>query len=50
MAIKDVVVVQPTGSTKSMCFVLPALIFPSKVSLVIESVIAVIITQVDTLP
>ena len=46
---KDVVVVQPTGSGKSLCFVLPALLFPGKVSLVIEPVVAVIINQVDAL-
>ena len=46
---RDVVVVQPTGSGKSVCFVLPALLFPGKVSLVIEPVIAVIINQVATL-
>ena len=46
---KDVVVVQPTGSGKSVCFILPALVFPGKVSLVIEPVVAVIINQVDAL-
>ena len=46
---KDFVVVQPTGSGKSMCFILPALIFPGKVLLVIEPVIAVIINQIDAL-
>ena len=46
---KDVIVVQPTGSGKSVCFVLPALMFPGKVSLVIEPVVAIIINQVDTL-
>jgi len=43
---KDVVIVQPTGSGKSMYFILPALIL---VSLVIEPVIAVIINQIDAL-
>ena len=46
---KDVIVVQPTGSGKSMCFVLPALLFKGKVSLVIEPVVAVIVNQVDAL-
>ena len=46
---KDVIVVQPTGSGKSMCFVLPALLFKGKISLVIEPVVAVIVNQVDAL-
>ena len=46
---KDVIVVQPTGSGKSVCFILPALVFPGKVSLVIEPVVAVIINQVEAL-
>lgn len=40
---------QPTGSGKSVYFVLPALMFPGKVSLVIEPVVTIIINQVDTL-
>ena len=46
---KDVIVVQPTGSGKSVYFILPALVFPGKVSLVIEPVVAVIINQVEAL-
>ena len=46
---KDVVVVQPTGSGKFLCFVLPAIPYPGKVSLVIEPVVAVITNQVDAL-
>jgi len=33
---KDVVVVETTGCGKSMCFVLPAILNPGKISLVIE--------------
>ena len=40
---------QPTGSGKSVCFILPALVFPGKVSLVVEPVVAVIINQVEAL-
>lgn len=40
---------QPTGSGKSVCLIPPALVFPRKVSLVIEPVVAVIINQVDSL-
>ena len=45
----DVILVQPTGSGKSVCFVLPALLFPGKVSLVVEPVVAIIINQVEML-
>jgi len=45
----DVIVVQPTGSGKSVCFTLPALLSPGKVSLVIEPAVAIIINQVETL-
>lgn len=45
----DVTVVQPTGSGKSVCFILPALLSPDKVSLIIEPVVAIIINQVETL-
>ena len=34
---------------ESLCFVLPALLFKGKVSLVIEPVVAVIVNQVDAL-
>jgi len=46
---KDCIVVQPTGSGKSLCFVLPAILYPGKVSLVVEPVVAVITNQVDAL-
>ena len=45
----DVILVQPTGSGKSVCFVLPALLSPGKVSLVVEPVVAIIINQVEML-
>ena len=32
---------------KSMCFILPDLLFPGKVSMAIEPVVAIIINQVD---
>ena len=46
---KDVVLVQPTGSGKSVCFVIPALLNPGKICLVVEPVVAVITNQVDSL-
>ena len=46
---EDVVLVQPTGSGKSVCFTLPALLSPGKVSVVVEPVVAIIINQVETL-
>jgi len=46
---KDVIVVQPTGSGKSMCFVVPALLMKQKVCLVIEPVVAVILNQIESL-
>ena len=46
---KDVVVVQPTGSGKSLCYIASALLNPGKVTLVIEPVVAVITDQVRSL-
>jgi len=46
---KDTIVVQPTGSGKSVCFILPSLLSPGKATLVIEPVVAVITNQVETL-
>ena len=43
---KNVIVVQPTGSGKSLCYVASALLNPEKVTLVIEPVVAVITDQV----
>ena len=40
---------QPTGCGKSLCFVIPALCSPGKVSLVIEPAVSVITNQVDSL-
>lgn len=45
----DVIVTQPTGSGKSLCFVVPGLMFPGKVALVIEPAVAIITNQVDSL-
>ena len=45
----DVIVVQPTGSGKSLCFVVPGLMFPGNVALVIEPAVAIITNQVDLL-
>jgi len=45
----DVVLVQPTGSGKSVCFTLPALLSPGKIGIVIEPVVAVILNQVSAL-
>jgi len=45
----DIILVQPTGSGKSVYFVLPALLSPRKVSIVVEPVVAIIINQVETL-
>jgi len=39
---KDVIIVQPTGLGKSLCYVAPALLNPGKVTLVIEPVVAII--------
>ena len=46
---KDAIVVQPTGSGKSLCYVAPALLNPGKVTVVIEPVVAVITNQIQTL-
>ena len=46
---QDATVVQPTGCGKSLCFVIPALCSPDKVSLVIEPAVSVITNQVDSL-
>ena len=45
----DVILVQPTGSGKSLCFTFPALLNPGKVSIVIEPVVAIINNQVEAL-
>ena len=45
----DVILVQPTGSGKSFCFTVPALLNPGKVCIVIEPVVAIINNQVETL-
>ena len=45
----DVILVQPTGSGKSLCFTVPALLSPGKVSIVIEPVVAIINNQVEAL-
>ena len=45
----DVILVQPTGSGKSICFMVPALLNPSKVCIVIEALVAIINNQVETL-
>ena len=45
----DVVLVQPTGSGKSLCFIVPALLNPNKVCIVIEPSIAIINNQVEAL-
>lgn len=46
---QDAIVVQPTGCGKSLCFVIPALCSPGKVSLVVEPAVSVITNQVDSL-
>ena len=46
---KDVVIVQPTGSGKSLCYTVPALLNPGKITLVIEPVVAIITNQVLSL-
>jgi len=45
----DVILVQPTGSGKSLCFTVPALLNPRKVCIVIEPVVAIINNQVEAL-
>ena len=46
---KDVVVVQPTGSGKSTCYTLPALLCSRQVAMIIKPVLAIITNQVDAL-
>ena len=46
---KDVVIVQPTGSGKSLCYTVPALLNPGKITLVIEPVVAIVTNQVLSL-
>ena len=45
----DVILVQPTGSGKSLCFIVPGLLNPSKVCVVIEPLVAIINNQVEAL-
>ena len=46
---QDAILVQPTGYGRSLCFVIPALCSPGKVSLVVEPAVSVITNQVDSL-
>ena len=46
---KDVIIVQPTGAGKSLCYVVPALLNPGRLTLVIEPVVAIISDQLNTL-
>ena len=46
---EDAIIVQPTGSGKSIRFTLQALLPPGKISLVIEPVVAVIVNKVEAL-
>ena len=41
-AVNHVVLVQPTGAGKSLCFIVQALLNPSKVCIVIEPLVAII--------
>lgn len=45
----DAILVQPTGSGKSLCFIVPALLNPSKFCIVIEPLVAIINNQVEAL-
>lgn len=46
---KDTIVVQPTGSGKSLCYIASALMNPGKITLVVEPVVAVITNQIQSL-
>ena len=46
---KGVIIVQPTGAGKSLCYVVPALLNPGRLTLVIEPVVAIISDQLNTL-
>ena len=46
---KDTIVVQPTGSGKSLCYIASALMNPGKITLIVEPVVAVITNQIQNL-
>ena len=47
-SVYDVIVVQPTGYGKSLCYMASYLLNPEKVTLVIEPVVAIITDQVHS--
>ena len=46
---RDTIVVQTTGSGKSLCYLASALMNPGKITLVVEPVVAVITNQIQNL-
>ena len=46
---KDVIVVQPTGSGKSLCYIASTLLNPGKITLVFEPMVVVITNQIQNL-
>jgi len=45
----DIIIVQSSGSGKSLCYTVPAILNPGKITLIIEPIVAIITNQVLSL-